>query len=98
MNPGPSQYNPNDTVVRLSSPKYKISSSSQFILPREQVPGPGSYQVKSRLGLESPKYTHGERRKADSRNMNPGPGQYTIQENIVREHSPESTFPKAERG
>ncbi len=26
-NPGPSYYNPNDTVVRLSSPKYKISAS-----------------------------------------------------------------------
>ena len=44
--PGPADYKPHDTVVRLSSPKYKMGRATEranFIRPGELVPGPGQY-------------------------------------------------------
>ena len=52
--PGPADYKPQDTVIRLSSPKYKMGKRTNFIRNDEQVPGPGTYDQKSKLGLETP--------------------------------------------
>lgn len=53
--PGPADYKPHDTVIRLSSPKYKMGERrTNFIRRDDQVPGPGTYDQRSKLGLESP--------------------------------------------
>jgi hypothetical protein len=56
FNPGPAHYNPHDTVVRITSPKYKIGNASErtsFII-KDSAPGPGQYDLKSKLFVESP--------------------------------------------
>jgi len=85
----------------MSSPKYKIGRATErtnFIRPKELVPGPGYYEQRSRLGLESPHYSMAPRRDSGAGNGNPGPSDYAVNDSLVRGSSPGKTIPKAERG
>lgn len=46
LNPGPADYNPHDTVVRMSSPKYKLGQATERTkyIRKDLVPGPGYYE------------------------------------------------------
>jgi Sperm-tail PG-rich repeat len=62
------------------------------------VPGPGSYDLRSKLGLESPHYSMAAKKDSGPLNHNPGPADYAVNDSLVRENSPGKSIPKAERG
>ena len=52
------------------------------------MPGPGMYDSPSRLGKGGPSYTMKSARKEFSKDDNPGPGAYELNNSINRDKSP----------
>ena len=69
-NPGPGQY-------EASEEKQKGISMGERVRAREadELPGPGNYEEKGKIGKDGPQYSMGNRRP-EKYNDNPGPGQY----------------------
>ena len=64
-NPGPDKYNPYNKDISSTTPKWTFSKTERFankkpksaFIRRLNVPGPGSYEMKTYVGKEGPHYT-----------------------------------------
>ncbi len=55
---------------------------------KKAVPGPGQYQPVSSFGKDAPKVSLHSKLLDNSRNLNPGPGQYEVHDTVIRKRSP----------
>ena len=87
-NPGPGQYESNETITKMSVKQVAINHASRQELWAEQkgaqMPGPGNYaDQKSTFGQTHNAPTMGARIE-EKVNMNPGPGQYNADASKIR--------------
>lgn len=84
-NPGPGEYEQDNTQVRRKSPSYTMSGkASRDISPnRNQTPGPGQYKVRKEKVEDGPKFVFGTSQRGKLKMPDtPGPGQYRIPSKI----------------
>lgn len=91
-NPGPGQYQPNFKPVQKSNGNYKVGTGKRteaVSKEKRYVPGPGQYQSPDKFGKDAPKVSlHSKLLDSNSRNLNPGPGQYNPAQTVIRQRSP----------
>lgn len=86
--PGPGQYDNNKVgQIKVKEPSWRIGTSSREDIikkvKRENLPGPGNYQIPSRA-LEGKKYMFGKQSRGENyKSFVPGPGQYHIPTQLV---------------
>lgn len=91
--PGPGKYNYMNsiTVVKKSEPAWRMGKGKRksLIEADEYIPGPGRYNIASKLGQNSPYYTMGmKEKKRQSIFTSPGPGKYNLNKEITYVHNP----------
>ena len=82
--PGPGNYNPNDTFVKTNAQKWVFGSEMQRPASRgEGSPGPGAYEpIPEKKMSKSPEHKIGTAKRFDfttkkGAKYRPGPGNYT---------------------
>ena len=95
--PGPGAYNPNETIVRLSSPKYKFSRNLNLVNRSVELIGPGSYNLKTHIG-EGVRYSISPSRYYSPINKNPGPSYYNPNNGLTLLDAPHWKFSNNPRG
>ena len=88
LNPGPAYYEPNDQIIKDSSPQYRIDGNQVRLAgPSGDAvsnPGPGHYEKKNLIGgIDSTKFTIGEKTLGASAPNVPGPGHYQPNDDLI---------------
>ena len=98
--PSPTEYNPNYSLIRPSSPFWKINKASRnTTMAKRESPEPGTYNVPSVIGT-GPKIAFHGRVVKEKVNTIPGPGAYNPNPKAILENYPKivlSTGPRTEK-
>lgn len=98
--PDPTRYNPNYSLLRPSSPLWRMDKSSRNInMAKNSSPEPGTYNLPSTIG-NGPKIAFHGRLDKEKMNTIPGPGAYDPNPKAILERFPKivlSTGPRTEK-
>ncbi|KRX08110.1 hypothetical protein PPERSA_01655 [Pseudocohnilembus persalinus] len=78
--PGPGAYNA-DKKQKIQPPQWKIGSSQRGKMNLNNTVGPGSYEIKGKVGNEGAKYSMAVKNISKSNIFVPGPGAYNPKNN-----------------
>ena len=100
-NPGPGQYNADANKNKKSAPNTKLAKADRQDLwdaeTKDDRPGPGQYVDETNtFGKAAKGANMGSKYKAEV-NQNPGPGQYTVNDDVTKTGSSNQRMPKAKR-
>ena len=84
---GPGSYDAKIAAVRKRSPEYTMGAkhSGERAYADEMLPGPGTYQSRSFVGLEGPKFSIQDTVSKSNERLGPGPGHYNPNDKVIRE-------------